>query len=273
MDKVWLNNKHKIIQVFLPSIDFFINKVINSEHFVYVKVNHGWWDNVLRGISNPKVGGFKFRKKRQEWYSGVKHNIFKKQYDKWVEILKHYDTQSENLLVGVSHTNGIADYTRSLEYSKTTINIIKDWNPGRTYYHGGLFRHYVILDEMKHLIEAINVSGTRVHFVGPSYTSVYSKLFRDFNHVCVKHKNGANDISTILNNIKRNKSGNDIILASFGDSESLLIDFCFDENISMIGIGRAIDYMFKDEINNKQVWFTTDHEVLKQNVLKWRKCL
>jgi len=41
----------------------------------------------------------------------------------------------------------------------------------------------------------------------------------------------------------------------------------------MIGIGRAIDYMFKDEINNKQVWFTTDHEVLKQNVLKWRKCL
>lgn len=273
MKQVWLNNECKMVQVLLPTIDFFTEKIVNDEHFVYVKVNHGWWESILRENMNPNVNAFKHRKRREGWYNNVKPHIYKKQYDKWVKILREYDKQPENLYVGVSHTNGLFDVIKNVNYSKKVLSIIKEWNPNRMYYHGGLFRQYVILNEIQELIDAINNSETRVHYVGPDYTDMYCSLFRNFNHIKVDYKSGANDINKILNKIVKNKDDKNIILASFGDSESLLIDTCFKEKISMIGVGRALDYLFKDKIETTQQWFNTDYKILKKNATQWRKSL
>ena len=276
MNKIFLNKANSNVKVFLPSIEYFIEKIKNKEHFIFVKVNHGWWEaavDVTEKNINLKsyidlIIKSRLNKLKHPWYTKVKYNILYKQNLIWVNILKNYDKYPENLFVGVSPTNGIG-YDLGAKQLKS-LKLIESWsNDNKPFYHGGLFRHYAIMGELDNLISVINKKKINVHFIGPSYCKQYKSLFSSFNFIEIPKYNGANKINQILKNLKDNANEGDIVLASFGDSESLLIDLCFDKKLTYIGIGRSFDYLFKEKISG-QLWLKVSEDKLKEGVKKWR---
>lgn len=284
MRHVYLDSK-KSIKVLLPSIEFFRRQIANKNQFVSVKVNHGWWDAVSdikeeidhkgyvdlvskRRIERTKQqispGGLS-----ENWYGGIDNQILRVQNLKWIDIITKYDEQPKNLYIGISPTNGVSPTNAKLI---SNLSCIKKWskNNSRMFYHGGLFRHYAIMNELQSLIKIINDHKIKVHFIGPDFCKQYGSLFSSFNFIEIPYTGGANQINDVYDQLLENSKRGDIVFASFGDSESLLIDFCFNNGLTLIGIGRAFDYLFKGKIP-KQPWFRHPHEKLKKQVLQWRK--
>ena len=277
MNEVYLGPKNTTdIKVNLPPINFFVNQIKNNKPFVFVKVNHGWWDAIYRikknnvHKKNLEVYAnllFKSRKKRP-WCAKTDKDIWFTLVSKWVDILINYDKQPSNLYVGVCHTSGIFFNTKLIN-----LNMIKIWQQHnkRLFYHGGLLRHYILMDEMQPLIRAMNNANKKVHVIGPSYCKEYKKFLSNFNFIEIPFYNGANQINSIYDNLKKNAKGGDIVLASFGDAESLLIDFCMENNLTLMGIGRAFDYLVKNKIppmpgHPRQMWFKPSRKFLKRKI-------
>jgi hypothetical protein len=284
MRQVYLDTE-KSIKVLLPSIEFFRKQIIDKNQFVSVKVNHGWWDAVSDIQEDVNHEGYvdlvsKRRIERTAWYTTIDDQILRAQNSKWIEIITKYDEQPSNLYVGVSPTNGISEFIEwprnyknsGLDQTIKNLHHIKEWskNNNRLLYHGGLFRQYAVMGELKSLAETINKSKLKVHFIGPDFCNQYRSLFTLFNFIQIPYRNGANHINLIYDNLKKNSKKGDIVFASFGDSESLLIDFCLSNELTLIGIGRSFDYLFKEKVP-KQLWFKHPHNELKKQVLKWRK--
>ena len=55
MKKVWLNTKDKKHKVLLPGLDFFVDQIKESKPFVYEKVNHGWWECIVKAKDDPST--------------------------------------------------------------------------------------------------------------------------------------------------------------------------------------------------------------------------
>jgi hypothetical protein len=78
----------------------------------------------------------------------------------------------------------------------------------------------------------------------------------------------AEEMNILKKKKKKAKSG-DVVIASFGDSEALLAKFCIKRNITLLGIGRAFDFIFKDTLQH-QKWLKKDPVTHQKQIIAWR---
>ena len=71
MKKVWLNTKDKKHKVLLPGLDFFVDQIKESKPFVYVKVNHGWWECIVKAKDDPSTSFADMRRYTYWSWTGI----------------------------------------------------------------------------------------------------------------------------------------------------------------------------------------------------------
>ena len=279
-----LSNK-KGVEVYYPYISFFIDHIENDKSFVYVKCNHGFWDTLSstyannsslnKKSTNHKIALGTFPRRRR-WYRGLKKGIYLKQTKEWLKFFREYDKQPTNLYVGLSTTNGVGLTTKTNRSYDLLERLIEPND--RFFYHGGLIRHYCIMGEINELFNIIHKKKRKIHIIGPYYCKDYSSLFKgSANHIRVPYKNGANQIDRILNQLKKDAKENDVVFCSFGQSEVLLVDYCLKNNITLIGAGRAFDYLLvsagkaKNSWKKDQIWLKGIPLKIKKE--KWTKII
>jgi len=288
-----LNANYGNFRVALPPIDFWIDKIKNKKHFHFVKVNHGFFDHLTKGV-NLKYG------EKLKWSSAsfpegpveaaslmyqMPHMYHKNVplllYTKAVSAL--YDDvrnrDDRNVFIGVSDSNGIAwaKERGKIGFKKTYLALMSVVNKetDRPYLHGGLFRHYTIANELGPFIEELKKPENNVIMVGPDYCKNYQTYLGKFHHVEIPYTNALNKIEQIIKKCSDNIDSNkhNIILTSCA-----LISFILGKrfrskdqcNHTYIDVGRSFDYLIKERLN--QPWLNNvTHEEWQYEIKKLRK--
>ena len=269
-------NFDKSIKVALPSVDFWINKIKNKEHFHFVKCNHGLYDhlhssyakeNSIRPIPFPKNSEEAVPilfKRIDKWNKNVKYDIYKKSIDALYTDLRN--RENKNLFVGISDSNGFAwiikrNKTGHASTFNTMCTMI-DKN-SRPYIHGGIIRQYTVKEEINNLFKEFEKEENNVIIVGPKYCENYKCKIKNFKMVTIPHINALNNFEEIVNSINKkiDKSKHNIILASCAVMSFLLSQRFRNNNQcyhTFIDVGRAFDHYLKDKLN--QPWLKVPTE-------------
>tara|TARA_R110001599_G_scaffold316164_1_gene525243 strand:- start:795 stop:1724 length:930 start_codon:yes stop_codon:yes gene_type:complete len=273
------------LKVALPPIDFFLQKIRNKEHFQFLRMNHGFFDRAATAAKLHLGATTKrFSKTRQQaecmydtrgpWFQHVDRMLHDTATNAFLEDVKK--RHIKELYIAVSDSFGFGwnfpDIPRNRTgfrgtYAQLLSSINK--NDNRPYLHGGLFRHYTVMDELGELIKIMKDPDYHFIIIGPDQSLKYrSFLGNTFTHIPIKYRNALNDIIEIKNktkNVLKNNKHNVILV-------SLEVG-CFpiaryhrnkeDEILTtIIDLGRAFDILL--EPKPKDPW------LLPENINKWK---
>lgn len=266
------------IKVAVPPIEFFLSKIRNMIHFQYLKMNHGFFDRA-KSAANHKFGVARrpfdtiehlakaMYNTRSIWFEEVDEDIH---YDATLAFLEDIRIRDiPNLFLAVSdsagfgwkfipsYRNGVGDLATYVQL-RSCLNL----NSTRPYLHGGLFRHYSIMGELSQLFSILNGPEYHSIIVGPSHCSQYKeKTSIDFSHLEIKYTNALSDIESIKqeckNLIKPDK--HNIIFISLEIGCYPVARFLREENVTIIDIGRAFDYLI-DSVEYPQPWLLSKYK-------------
>ena len=275
------------IDVLLPDIKFFINKIENNESFHFLRFNHGIIDLYCERyvMCDTKVLPFKnFEKNLIEGnykllsqdlyhsdYFAAGHNnsvLTEKYFNSFLRIFHGYKGISDKLHISVSLGNGLGTiWGRWPEWNELQaarlriVSFICNISKYK-YYHSGVLKHFCLMDDHYKLFESLNDNGYRVIVVGPQYMRLFKEEYsiNDFLHISIPQTGAIDIMEDVINQIKENKTEKTIILNSTGHIISAYLSEQFlDSDISLLDIGRSFDYDFTKCIKteptlNKNGW-------------------
>lgn len=280
---VVLLQKEASIKVALPRIEFFIDKLQKNEKFIYLKINHGFFDRLVASKKIQRKHGGKVDVKTliKNMYParGPYHiKVSKDIYDRLVhnQFKYFFDKKYNYVYLGISDSNGMkGSQDPGNGASKQRINFIEEiMNLSYRDFciHGGRIRHWAINGQAQKLFTELNKEKYNVILIGPKYMKEYSSLL-DFNsHVVIPPISAGTQIDDIIqrtiNQLKSNKEN--VVLGSTALLGFTIADIHKKHNLTYIDIGRSFDYLVKDKIPN-QPWFRKPIDFWKNRVKQINK--
>ena len=279
-----VNLEYTNIEVMLPSINFFLEKIKNDEIFHFYKVNHGMIDSIYSAYKGK--------------YNELETDLLEKNYKKiskniqiafkdaeWGLSYWHSDSNVEDYLInfirvlvevsnihpkvktGISlgvglHTFwGVWEQDNEMQVGRTDV-IKKIMNVNKNkFYYAGLFKHYTIKGEIFKLFNLLNELNFEVVFLGPDYLRLYKDVFNitKFHHINIPVRGAANNFGDYikqLKDIENNTNNKTIVLHSAGQMLSaVLVDELKDTNIWGLDIGRSLDILIKDKVESEPTMY------------------
>ena len=279
-----VNLEYTNIEVMLPSIDFFLEKIKNDEIFHFYKVNHGMIDSIYSAYKGK--------------YNELEIDLLEKNYEKiskniqiafkdaeWGLSYWHSDSNVEDYLInfirvlvevsnihpkiktGISlgvglHTFwGVWEQHNEMQVGRTDV-IKKIMNVNKSkFYYAGLFKHYTIKGEIFKLFNLLNELNFEVVFLGPDYLRLYKDVFNinKFHHINIPVRGAANNFGDYIKQLKgieNNTNNKTIVLHSAGQMLSaVLVDELKDTNIWGLDIGRSLDILIKDKVESEPTMY------------------
>lgn len=219
--QIKLNNSN--IELYSPSIEYFVDKLRSDTNFSFAKLNHSFWD---------MVSGNSYWKKMFETVH--QDDIFlKENINSLVEL-----PDSENFMLGVSNCGppevALGCY-ESIYYLEQFINTRKNL------FYGQLWKHYCRTGDIKKLIYAIRDKNVVV--VGLKHLSDLANCWgiKKFNHLKID-LTVTKERFNVLDELRQYK--NSIILFQCGEMLSLWFIKSLhnnNNNNTMIDMGRSLD--------------------------------
>lgn len=295
------------IEVYLPEIDFFIDKIRKNESFHFLRVNHGILDAIGVAFNDTEEFFDYLRTCNYEMIADrmLDSGFYKRTYNekgKHVNVVWHYHrdatTIKEKLIsffrmlnehelssrihVGISVDVGLDDlWGRWAENDPRQIKrteIATKLAASNEFYHSGVLKHYCIANELPLLFNAINEEEYNVVFMGPSYLRKYKNAFaiKNFYHVETLRE-GAIDVydKYIDRLLKISETRKTVVFYASGHIISAyLAEKISDSNIIGIDIGRSFDWTLKSiasqEPSMYNCWITVPDESLINYVKRIR---
>ena len=267
------------VKVAMPNINFFLKKIENKEHFHFLRMNHGFFDrsaiaaehilgNSLSTFSNSKEHAKSMTLTKslsypgKKWFGSVKDLLYEQSTLAFLNDVKIKDI--DNFYIAVSDSFGFGwdqvgkrnntGWPSTYVQMKSVLNL----DSNKPYMHGGLFRHYSVKNELNDFFEFFKHDKYHFIVVGPNYYKGYRPYFgKTFTHIEINSTNAINDIISIKKKCKDSIKPNlhNVILVSLEIGCYPISRFFRIEkelNATIIDIGRALDYLIKDQI--KQPW-------------------
>jgi hypothetical protein len=291
------------IDLLLPSIDFFIEKIEKDEPFHFLRVNHGIIDKYAWGFTKLKPNSLPFEK-LTEWielkdYQSIsnhlkRHNTWqyhletKTLYDKvdsFVRVFHGYKDISDKFYIGVSAGVGLDGIWGNLSNddplqrgrTKCLKEIVDLSN--HQYYHSGIFRHMSIMGENKKFIERLNEFGYEIVFMGPEYIRHFEDRLsvNNFTHISTPTRKAMDLYDDYINQVLEIRKKNKIILfhTSGHVASAYIAEKLKDTDIFGFDIGRSFDWIVKDMVDSEVTlagdWFKTlNIDRMKEHIKRLR---
>lgn len=265
-----INFKNNTGEVALIPIDFWVDMIKKGENFNWVKVNHGIFDIIARIPNVKKLSSKEIANKmvplRHPNNRQVPPEIYVDIIDKFISNVRNYDELPSNYFIGVSDSNGL-NIPPDRNRHNAIMNIINP-NSKRTLLHGGLIRRYVVSGDIIKLLNVIKEEGYRIHVIGPKHCTHYQKFLGSFNHINIPKYGALKSLDMIADVARQTLTGKDIFFTSLTTGTFLFLDKFKVENVTVIDIGRAFDYLIKEHMSvHDQPWIRP----LPSNSLKNQK--
>lgn len=260
------------IDVLLPDVKFFIDKIENNESFHFLRFNHGIIDlyceryvmsvkkllpfekfqlNLVTGDYDTLLDDLYYESYFTPAHDDVE--LPKKYLKSLLRIFHGYKGISDKLHISVSLGNGLGTIWgrwpewNTLQSARLRIvsyicNLSK-----QKYYHSGVLKHFCVMGEHRKLFQSLNDNGYRVVVVGPEYMRLFEEEYSisDFLHIPIPRTGAIHIMEDVINKINENKTEKTIIVNSTGHIISAyLSERLLHTNIFLLDVGRSFDYDF-----------------------------
>ncbi|MDP2685273.1 MAG: hypothetical protein Q8P20_09650 [bacterium] len=262
--------------VYVPSIDFYANKILNKDFFSYVKLSIEWWMLVIKGLPRCGIKLAEMARKKEQFINKLSHEMIRawevqqrgaRKYHCSADIVARIIRMSIspkplNFFLGVTDRCNVNHVTFPLPArGKNLVPIIRATLPqGEIPIHALPFRIWAVTGEINEFINKIRHKN--IVIVGPSHLANFGdKLnIKNFHFVEIHSYNAALHVAKTKAQIKKLHStfmsGHDDVTYFFigGSVAMWLITELHGEldNANLIDIGRAFDVYYFYDLAMKQ---------------------
>lgn len=211
------------IQVILPTLEWFLQRIEQNDPYHFLRVNHATIDKYcwkfVPNTSIPKnTGGVPDNPwENQLSYSELDEYLSTKNYDElWKALMSqnsfgyfvNQKTHGEKLRtfldvfhknkdlsskfdIGISLGVGLGTiwgrYAQEHPLQSARFRVVNKFsqNSNHMYFHSGILRHFDIMGELPKLFNRLNDLGHQIVFLGPSYMKHFEKRYdiKNFHHI------------------------------------------------------------------------------------------
>lgn len=280
MNKVKL--EYSNIEVGLPSIDYFLDKIENNIPFHFMRINHGTLDLIHNAYENLShfekdyiCGNYELianrvienrnsdepNYKKYNWH-GNYLDEFKSGLITFLKVVRNYNDFLPKLQISVSLGVGLGtaygvylnDHPYQIKRNKLW-NII-DRNKNSEFYYSGVFKHYSVKNEIYKLFDTLNDNEFDVIFVGRKYFHQYEKIFniKKFHHIEIKEFGAIGHMDETIESIKdiTKRTSKTILIYCTGHIiSSILVKQFSNTNLFGLDVGLSLDWKLRDNTNEK----------------------
>lgn len=264
-------------KVYVPTIDYFVDRILNEDHFSYVKLSIEWWMLLGKAFTrnNLRVNQFKdgipknivpllAREMVNEWNQKQKMD---RKYKTNVNVIQRIlqmsiNPKPKNLVLGVTDRCNVDNLTFPLPPRGSTMpNLIETVLPkGEIPLHALPFRIWAVSGEINSFLDKIKHKNIAI--VGPSHLANFGyKLgFKNFNYINIHNSDAilhVHETKTHIQQLHQRllKGHKDVTYFFIGGGAAMwLITELHGtlERANLIDIGRAFDvYYYYDPVMKK----------------------
>jgi hypothetical protein len=296
-----INLEYTNIPTYIPTLEYFLNKIDSGETIKFLRVNHGFIDGIhyaYDGRYSDFIDDFK-----QKDYVKIAKNIVYGYYDKqWgfshmhgkisfevenaasnlIELLANYDKLYDkldialSLGVGLNEFWGVWDKDHPLQIGRGKVADVITSNTKNKFLYSGVFKYLTIQHKLPKIFESLNKNNYNVVFLGPEKFGGYNDMFgvKNGNFIQIPFRGAIKNIGQFIKDIKRIDSTNSnktMVFLQCGHiiSASIIKEF-LNTDISILDIGRSFDILMKDEFIGKgqgiEDWTGIDERLLVEHV-------
>jgi hypothetical protein len=267
--------------IYVPNIDFFLEKIINQEFFSYSKLSVEWWMLQKRAwnttLNTP--AGQRFLKKgpsdiffhklaknmAKEWEVQKGRRKWKSDIPAISRILKmSFEEKPEGFYLGITDRCGVRDryFPMPMRGKGELPRIFRSTFPkDEIHIHALAFRIWAAYGEIHEFVKGIQ--DKNVVIVGPKHLNNFGKKLniKKFNHIKIHSTDAILHVNKTKTQIKNNHKnllkGNDEVLYCFvgGAAAMWLITELHGEleRAFLLDIGRAFDVYYYYDLVKRQV--------------------
>ena len=269
------------IEVFLPPLKFFIEKLEKGEPFHFLRANHGILDLFIEAFSYKgnvqtkklsaligqrmydvlikKITAKHHRKKKSITAHG-RSSSFEEKLQSFMKVFFDHDSISEKIMIGVSVDVGLdtvwGRMPETIDGSPSNLQLNREillsmfFSRDDSYYHSGILKHYAVMGEIESFFTYLNREEYTVVFLGPDYFKHFEKKLnlKKFVHISTPHKGAIDFYDSYIEEIQDLSSREKIFLfhASGHIASAYLVEKIKDEKFSAFDIGMSFDWLLKD---------------------------
>ena len=285
MNKVKL--EYSNIEVGLPSIDYFLDKIKNTIPFHFMRINHGILDLIHNAYENLshferdyRYGNYELiANKVIEHRNSDEHNYkhynwhrehldeFKSGLITFLKVIRDYKEISPKLQISVSlgvgldTVWGVWEKGHPYQIGRDKLWNIIDANKNSEFYYSGVIKHYSVKNEIHKLFDTLNDNEFDVIFVGRQYFHQYEKIYniKKFHHIEIKEFGAIGHLDETIESIKKiiKTPSKTILIYCTGHVISAILANEFS-NTDLFGldVGLSLDWKLRDNTNEKSngIW-------------------
>ena len=279
--------EHTNLWVYLPSIDYYINKIKNDEPFHFIRANHGILDNFgftygddmsalsklideknYDRISHDIVNYVKTK----GWYKdgeNIKHYFehSKSTQDKikyFIHIFNEYKSISPKIEIGVSAGVGLGDCFGTYPHDHpiqlrriTALHILMKDSPYE-YFHSGITKHYSLMGEYQKMFDTLAENDFQVIFIGHDLVGLVNQVYdiKNYHYIEIPKVDAADNFDQYIDEILsiKQKYPKVMLFYSCGHILSAYLAYKLkDEHIFAFDIGKSFEHDIK-KILPKDRW-------------------
>lgn len=294
-----VNLEYCNIPAYLPSIDYFLERISTYNKFNFLRVNHGFIDGLYYAYSDYELLKTHLETHRYDLVASNIHNAYldkdwgfryfhgdSKKTKDYSELVFKFLIQNKqisesielsiSLGVGLNEHWGVWDQHNPIQIARTKFANILTQITGNTYIYSGVLKHYTIKREIFQMFQLLNQMNYEVILLGPSFFKRYENLFsiKNFQFIEIPSKGAIEHTESYIEQIKDIESKSfkpTILFYMCGHIMSAKIVYeLLDTNIFTIDVGRSFDILIKDEFVNgnqaEKCWTFLDEFHLNQYV-------
>jgi hypothetical protein len=270
------------VEVFLPTIDFFIDKLERGENFHFLRANHGILDIFIESFSRAgrlqlkkfsklvdekaydeiaeKLTG-KHKKKKKSAHG--KATSFDEKIKSFLRVFFDHKNLSDKFMIGVSVDVGLdtvwGRMPEIVDGKPTNLQLNREillsffFSRDDSYYHAGVIKHYTVMGEMNRFFDYLNGNNYTVIFLGPSYFRLFKDYFKKFVHISTPNNGAIDFYDSYIEEIKKKSVEEKIFLfhASGHIGSAYLAEKTKNEKFSAFDIGRSFDWFLKKHLETE----------------------
>ena len=283
------------IKTYVPTIDYYLDLIKSGTNFKFIRCNHGMLDPFARAMNNDELyklietNQYREVAERVADYHTHKHAQLKRWHgtmdERYIQTLTFFtkffyeETHNESEFdFGISLCNGIWRASDLIEHkdvvSRGNSFLSLTQNLDKTYFHGGLVRHYAVTGEIYQLFDLLNELDYDVIFVGAPYFKMAEVEYKikNFKHIPISYTNAIERFGETIDMVKStiNKKETIIFNSCGHDLTFLLANSIKGIDVSQMDIGRALDWNINKSFIRKN--HTNEFNNLPNGIYKpWEK--
>lgn len=265
--------------VYLPSIEYYIDRIRNNDYFHFIRVNHGILDNFgftygddmsslsesLKNKDYEKIsheivnyvkskGWYKSGENIAHYFERSKSTQEKLKH--FVEVFTEYKNITPKLEIGVSMGVGLGDCFGTYLPNdpiqlrrKTALYTLMKHSPYE-FFHSGISKHYSLMGEYQKMFDVLAELNFHVIFMGHDLVGMVKDVYdiKNYHYIEIPNVDAADNFDDYISQIKNIKSENENVMLFYSSGHILSAYLAYqlkDESMFAFDIGKSFEYDIK----------------------------